>query len=431
MQHTLGSLHANRDHSFIARCEKHNLRKKLEPCQILNLFNFTDMTQSNPLRSDFFTSAPTLASRAPGRIEFIGNHTDYNGGDVLGAAIDRYVSAHCAPRKDRVLRFVSDLSKEVVTTDLDHIDPIVGSQSWANYPLGVIKCFIEAGGVLNNGFEIAYSSDLPTGAGLSSSAAIELATLELLDLFTGSGLSRKQKVLMAQKAENEFVGVPCGMLDQAVSCFGETDHLVHIRCAAVEFSRVPMPPGCHFWIFNTNEKHSLVDSLYSTRNRECRKALELCRERVPGLPHLVSATPELLESALSGEADLLKRARHVVTEHQRVQRCLDTLRDGDLTMVGKLLFDSHESSRQDFQNSTEALDTWIRILADCEGVHGARLTGGGFGGAVMALTTSAFDEQSAEESIRRYEAALPDAPRPAAIHVQTGDGSQSHFIQEG
>lgn len=375
-------------------------------------------------KNSFFNQAPQWTARAPGRIEFIGNHTDYNGGEVLGAAIDRYVSASLTTRSDRTIRLHSSHASAIVTASLDDIKPLAGESSWANYPLGVLQCIIAAGAKIPSGFAIDFSSDLPTGAGLSSSAAIELATLELLNAWTGHNLDKKQKVLLAQKAENEFVGVPCGILDQAVSCFGKVNQLVHIDCANQSFANVPMPEGCHFWIFNTNEKHSLVDSLYAERHRECREALKRCQEHQPTLRNLADASEALLQQSLQSQPDLLKRARHVVTENQRVRETMQALKAGNLRKVGELLRASHESSRKDFQNSTPALDSWVEALSDAPYVYGARLTGGGFGGAVMALTSSEFNQDLAEDANQLYRKAQPDSPESSIIHVQTGDGSQ-------
>lgn len=375
------------------------------------------------MQSNFFSSEPALKARAPGRIEFIGNHTDYNGGEVLGAAIDRYVTATLAARTDGVIRLGSSLSERVVELKFDAVAAQSGEDAWANYPLGVFTVLRDAGVRLEQGFEIFFDSDLPLGAGLSSSAAIELATLEILCALAGVELERAQRVLLAQKAENDFVGVPCGMLDQAVSCFGNPDQLVHIDCAKVRFATVPMPSGYHFWIFNSQEKHSLVDSLYAERNRECKAALAALQAEYPQWKHLVEASPEAVEQVLADQPALRKRALHVVNEHRRVRACLEALAGNDMDRVGELLFASHDSSRDLFENSTPALDALVDSLRGQPGVCGARLTGGGFGGAAMALTTDLFKNDHAQRILEQYRQKRPDAPEPAVIHVQTGEGS--------
>lgn len=383
------------------------------------------MTQTE---AQFFTSQPVILGRAPGRIEFIGNHTDYNGGEVLGAAIDRYVTARLAVRKDRRIRLASSLANQGVDLDLDTVTPQSGQDSWANYPLGVLKVLRESGVEFDSGFEIAFDSNLPLGAGLSSSAAIELATLEALCAMSGVEFERSKRVLLAQKAENDFVGVPCGMLDQAVSCFGNPNQLVHIDCAQVRFSTVPMPAGYHFWIFNSQEKHSLVDSLYAERNRECKAALAILQKHQPQLKNLVDADAASVGKQLADAPELRKRALHVVQEHERVRACLEALAAGDMDRVGAFLYASHDSSRDLFENSTTALDTLVDCLRGQPGVCGARLTGGGFGGAAMALTTAEFKNEHAQAIVAQYCSKRADAPEPAVIHVQTGEGSGSSGI---
>jgi galactokinase len=372
-------------------------------------------------------SYPTGARVAcsPGRIEFIGNHTDYNGGQVLGVALNLNVEAIAVPRHDDQLVFSSEGAGAVFEGPLGGIEPQSGAVAWANYPLGIIRVLEEAGHRLSRGLNLSFRSDLPTGAGLSSSAAIELATLEVICALEGIELDRKDKVLLAQRAENTFVGVPCGMLDQAVSCYGRRDHLVRIDCATTEFRTVPMPGGLHFHVFNTNHKHSLVDSMYAQRHAECREALACIRKQVPDLKHLVEAPLDALGVMERGSA-IRRRAEHVIREHLRVGACADALAAGDLRAAGDLLFASHASSRDLFENSIPQLDTLVELLEGRRdaGVIGARLTGGGFGGAVMALTTGEFGKAKAEAVLEQYRLRHPDSEEPAWLHVTTGDGTR-------
>lgn len=376
-----------------------------------------------PSSTPYASSAVQTAS--PGRIEFIGNHTDYNGGQVLGVALNLGVTATAVPREDDELVFSSDNLDAIYTGKLGSIGKQDGKTSWANYPLGVIQVLAEAGYPLRRGLNLSFASDLPTGAGLSSSAAIELATLEAVCAIEGIDLPRPEKVLLAQRAENTFVGVPCGMLDQAVSCYGDVDRLVRIDCAITDFQTVPLPSGLHFWIFNTHHKHSLVDSLYAQRHAECREALERIRRELPELEHLAHA-PIGAVAGLPEGSDLRKRAEHVIEENQRVIRCVEALDSGDLDAVGELLFASHESSRRLFENSIPELDTLVELLGERrgEGVIGARLTGGGFGGAAMALTRPDFSEEVARAVLREYRQRHPEAAEPECIHVTTGPGTR-------
>jgi galactokinase len=359
----------------------------------------------------------TVAAVAPGRIEFIGNHTDYNGGPVLGAAIDRGVAVALRLRDDDRKLFCSTSATEIVTETSPDPGPRRGPGSWINYPLGVWKALPAFGFKAPRGFEIAVTSDLPSGAGLSSSAALELATA--LALLSASGQAADNATLAAigRKAENEFVGVPCGILDQGTSAFGRAGHLVHIDCRGPHFRTVPLPAGARLWIFNTHSKHSLVDSLYATRNRECHDAA-----RQLGVERLADLTPEQLNE-LAGRLDptLLRRARHIVGECSRVGRVMDACTRGDLPEVGKILEESHASSRENFENSTPELDLLADALNAHPRVHGARLTGGGFGGATMALASPGFNDADARAIADQYVARYNHVP--AILQCAAADGA--------
>jgi galactokinase len=364
-----------------------------------------------------FGRAPEIMARAPGRIEFIGNHTDYNGGTVLGAAIDRGVWVAVAPREDGQRRFASDQRAGVVAVSWGNLDKRSGAESWVNYPLGVVAALPAFGLRAPAGFDYLAMSDLPTGAGLSSSAAIELASGLAFLAMTRQEPSRETLVKVGQHAENQFVGVPCGILDQGVSGFGRKDHLVFIDCRGPTFATVPLRAGAHFWIFNTHTKHALVDGLYAARHRECMAAAQTL-----GVGQLVDVSPAEVwaaEARLSPGA--FKRARHIVEEIARVTATQDALRAGDLAAVGNLLTASHRSSQTLFENSTAELDFLVETLGATPHVFGARLTGGGFGGAVMALTSAKFGAAQADAVAAAY--AVKFGARPDVLHTQTGDGA--------
>ena len=367
---------------------------------------------------DVFARGPDIIARAPGRIEFIGNHTDYNGGPVLGAAIDRSVWVGLARRTDGKRRFASDTKPGVLELAADAaLERITGPSSWANYPLGVLAAMRDSGVASPAGFDYLAVSNVPMGAGLSSSAAIELSSALVFLEATGTAMGREALVKLGRKAENEFVGVPCGILDQGVSGFGKKDHLVYIDCRGPSFDTVPLPAGSNFWIFNTHTKHALIDGLYAARHQECMDAA-----KVIGVPQLVDATPAMLlaaEQKLSRTA--FKRARHVVDEIARVAAAVSALRAGDLAAVGKLLLASHRSSRTWFENSSPELDFLVDNLGSEAGVYGARLTGGGFGGAAMALTNDAFGDEAGLRISDAYLAKF--GSRPEIIHARTGDGA--------
>ncbi len=366
-----------------------------------------------------YARAPEIVTRAPGRIEFIGNHTDYNGGTVLGAAIDRGVWVALARRADGQRAFFSDYRREVVTLPAGaEPQKLTGTQSWINYPLGVLAALPVFGLRVPGGFDYAVVSDLPVGAGLSSSAAIELASgLAFLEA-TGQHPSREVLVNVGKHAENNFVGVPCGILDQGVSGFGRKDQLVFIDCRGPRFATVPLPADAHFWIFNTHTKHALVDGLYAARHRECMEAAKAL-----GVSLLAEVSSAALAEAEGALAPVLrKRAKHVVEEIARVDATMRALRAGDLVATGRLLTDSHRSSQHLFENSTSELDFLVDELTGLPQVFGARLTGGGFGGAVMALTNPSFGETQAAGVADRYEKKFHH--RPDVLHSLTGNGAE-------
>lgn len=364
-----------------------------------------------------FGRDPEIVARAPGRIEFIGNHTDYNGGTVLGAPLDRTVAVALARRTDGRRRFGSDLVQGIVERDAGRPEKLAGAQGWANYPLGILAVLPEFGLRAPEGFDYYAISDVPAGAGLSSSAAIELASALAFLEAAGERVPPDTLAKIGRRAENSFVGVPCGILDQGVSAFGRKNHLVFIDCRGPSFSRVRLPSGAHFWLFNTHTKHALVDGLYSARHRECQEAAAAL-----GVGLLVEAAPDRLEAARGRLApDAYKRARHVIEEIARVDAAVTALRAGDLPAVGRLLTASHRSSQRLFENSTPELDFLVDALVASPEVRGARLTGGGFGGAVMALTSDAFDEAQARAVASAYAARF-GAP-PEVLHALTGDGA--------
>ena len=361
--------------------------------------------------------APEICAYAPGRVEFIGNHTDYNGGTVLGAALDRGVGVALAGRADARRQWASDQCPARVTSRADDAAKREGAESWVNYPLGVLAALPEFGVAAPAGFDFLAMSNLPSGAGLSSSAAIELASALAFLEMAGARPARETVVKIGRHAENHFVGVPCGILDQGVSGFGQKNKLVWIDCRGPLFATVPLPAAAHFWIFNTHTKHALVDGLYAARHRECMTAA-----RALGVGLLVETNGAALAAAETNLApESARRARHVVEEIARVAAARTALESGDLVAVGRLLTASHRSSQWLFENSTAELDFLVDALVAAPSVFGARLTGGGFGGAVMALTGAAFGEAEAHAVAAVYREKF--GVTPEILHAQTGDGA--------
>jgi galactokinase len=371
---------------------------------------------------------PVAMAVAPGRIEVLGYHTDYNGGEVLGAAVDRQLAVAVGLRTDREIRLVSGDRAEAqpVVVDPDRLEPFPGDarEAWANYPVGVLVELIRAGLSLEHGLNILVLSDLDPGAGLSSSAALELsAALALASACRFTIADRASLARLGRRAENGFVGVPCGILDQGVSAFGQRDALVHIDCATEVFSTSPLPPGLHFWVFNSGKKHALIDSMYSRRHEECMNALQIMRGFFPDIAGLCSLQPGQIEDhRIDLPGDAYKRALHVTQENNRVRAAVSGLDQSDLATVGTLLGDSHASSRDLMENSTPELDFLVGQLATRPGVLGARLTGGGFGGAALALTDASFDRTAADAIMAAYRESSGIESR--WTHMVTGPGAQ-------
>ncbi len=362
--------------------------------------------------------APEFLARAPGRIEVIGNHTDYNGGPVLGASLDRGVWVALARRADGRRRLASAQREASVEIGPGMPPRQSGAAAWANYPLGVLSVLPACGLRAPDGFDYLATADLPIGGGLSSSAAIELASALVFAAAAGEQPARATLVDAARRAENEFVGVPCGILDQAVSGFGREDHVVHVDCRGPRIEPVALPAGARFWIFNTHTQHALVDGLYAARHREC-----LAAAAALGVGRLADATPAWFAARAAGLTEVAaRRARHVIEECARVEAALGALRAGDLAALGALLTASHRSSQRWFENSTPELDFLVDALAALPAVHGARLTGGGFGGAVLALTDGRFGADDAKHVVEAYAGRF--GSRPDVLPARTGPGAE-------
>ena len=369
-----------------------------------------------------FSRKPVHYAFAPGRIEFIGNHTDYNGGLVMGAAVTEGITVAVSLREDAMIRIVSDAG-DLVKIPLGHYKAVKGAASWTNYTIGVTKVMADLGMATPTGYNMAVTSTLPSGAGMSSSAAFELATAKALAALYGFETDTAGFARIGRKAENEFVGMPCGILDQGVSAFGKADHLVKIDCATETFVTEPMPRGAHFWIFNSNKKHALVDSAYADRFRECHDALTQLQADYPEAKTLSEISEEQLAASKPNLDDLIfLRAAHIVGENARVRKVEMALANNDLEAVGVYLNQSHESSRANFENSIEELDTLVELLKLQPSVYGARLTGGGFGGAVMALADTNFGQAQSDVIAEAFKAKY--GLEPSIFHTRAGDGAK-------
>lgn len=318
-----------------------------------------------------------VSAYAPGRVELLGNHTDYNQGVVLAAAIDRGLTVSGAAREDDVVSFTSNGRVEARLGDLQ---PQTKAKRWANYPLGVVDQLTRAGFELH-GFDAQINGDAPVGAGLSSSAALEVATAGFVMKLHGLAIAPLEVAKLCQRAENEFVGVKSGLLDQITSIFGRADQLVYVDFQSAAVQTIPFPHGFALVIADSGVKHSLIAGEYNARREECAAAAKSL-----GAASLRELTLERLESARAAMDPLLyRRALHIVGENDRVCRAVDAMRKSDAAAIGELMNASHGSSRVNFENSTPELDQLTAIARSLPGVLGSRLTGGGFGGGTVSL----------------------------------------------
>ncbi len=337
---------------------------------------------------------------SPGRINLIGEHTDYNGGHVFPSAISLGTYGVAAKRQDRKICLYSENFKETgtITFSLDTLEYEV-KDKWANYPKGVIRYLIEAGANITTGLDILFYGTIPNGAGLSSSASIELLTAVILkDLFQLKN-SMLDLVKIGKKVENEFIHVNSGIMDQFAIGMGKKDKAILLDCATLEYELVPVELGAYcIVIMNTNKRRELSDSKYNERRAECERALEQLQKElaISALGELDELTFEANKKLIDNEV-LYRRARHAVTENQRTLQAKDALTKGDLVTFGKLLNASHTSLKEDYEVTGIELDTLVAAAQKQAGVLGARMTGAGFGGCSIALVKT----QNAAEFIKK------------------------------
>lgn len=323
-----------------------------------------------------FGAAPSGAVRAPGRVNVIGEHTDYNEGFVLPVAIDREVRMAVRPRSDRrVVVRALDLSE---TTEFE-LDALERGQGWAEYLKGVAWA-LEGEGFAVAGFDATMSGNVPRGSGLSSSAALELATARAFFEVSGFEWDPVRMARVCQRAENEWLGVKSGIMDQLASAAGQAGHALLIDCRSLETTAVPLPPGVALLILDTSTRRGLVSSAYNERREQCEAAA-----RQLGVASLREVSVERLRDDSLLEPLLLKRARHVVSENARTCDAAAAMRAGDSELLGRLMNESHQSLRNDFEVSSRALDTIAACARAQPGCFGARLTGAGFAGCAVAL----------------------------------------------
>ncbi len=324
---------------------------------------------------------------APGRVNLIGEHTDYNGGHVFPCALTIGTYGAIRKREDRQLRFYSANFPGIVESSLDDLVPQEGG-SWTDYPKGVMWTFEKRGYTLPAGMDILIYGDIPNGSGLSSSASLEVLTgLMLKDTFGFDDISMVDLALIGQYSENNFNGMNCGIMDQFASAMGKKDHAIFLDTATLNYTYAPVKlTDARIVITNSNVKHSLVSSAYNDRRRECETALKEL-QKVVDIQTLGDLTEEQFEAAKEAISDPIcrKRAKHAVYENQRTIRAVQALNAGDVEEFGRLINASHVSLRDDFETSCEETDLLASLAWEIPGVLGSRITGGGFGGCTVSI----------------------------------------------
>src|SRR5450631_506118 len=361
-----------------------------------------------------FGGSPSIY-QAPGRVNLIGEHTDYNDGFVMPAAIGFYTRALVASRPDRKLVIHSENYSEQVEFDLDHL-PTTRAGRWSDYVIGVVKMLAQSGKKLG-GANLLVDGNVPQGAGLSSSASIEVAVgYALLDMAdpadTRTDIDRTKLALLCQQAENEFVGARCGIMDQFVASHGKRGQALLLDCRSLEYRLLPLPDNVTLAICNTMVKHSIAKGEYNQRRSECEAGVRSLSKYLPNTLALRDVTLENLETyGHELPETILRRCRHVIGENTRVLQAAALLELGDLQAFGTLMLESHRSLRDDFEVSCPELDLMVKLAEQVEGVYGTRMTGGGFGGCTIALVQAACVEafqRTVQEGYERSTGCKPE-----------------------
>lgn len=343
-----------------------------------------------------FGSQPGIVVRAPGRVNLIGEHTDYNDGFVLPMAIDRAVWIALQPRSDRLVRVRSldfDQTVEFSLDDFKH-----GNEGWAEYIKGVAWALQQAGHTLS-GWEGATAGDVPIGSGLSSSAALELAAARAFAAISDVPWNPVDMALLSQKAENHWVGVNCGIMDQMISAAGQAGRALLIDCRSLDMQPAPLPPETVVVVLDTGTRRGLVDSAYNERRTQCEAAAHFF-----GVPALRDVSIERFAAEAGGLDDVTRRrARHIVTENARTLAAAESMNRGDAVDLGRLMAASHDSLRDDFEVSCRELDIMARLAQSGPGCFGARMTGAGFGGCAVAVVQAGLVASFADTVAGRYE----------------------------
>ncbi len=365
-----------------------------------------------------FLAEPAVFA-APGRVNLIGEHTDYAEGFVMPAAIDFAMLAGISPREDGRIVIYSENFHEECSFDANAL-PAKASKHWSDYPLGVVA-ILAGEGLKIPGFSLSLLGDVPLGSGLSSSASLEVATALAVTSLIGKTIPGPKLARLCQRAENEFVGANCGIMDQFISANGAEDHALLLDCRDLSYKLVPIPPSVALVIANTMVKHSVAGGEYTTRRAEVEEAAAVIARHRPEVRFLRDATlDDLAHWGNEMSLNALKRARHVISENLRTVAAAEALMNHDLAEVGRLMAEAHVSYSRDFEASCIEADAMVNLAGDLPGLIGARLTGGGFGGCTINLVERAKAAEFAEALGARYAGEIGIVPQIHICHASGG-----------
>lgn len=340
--------------------------------------------------------------RAPGRVNLIGEHTDYNDGFVMPVAIGFYTWIAASPRSDRKLHVRSEEFRETVDLPLDSLSG-PPRKHWSDFVRGV-AAVLESKGVALSGASLIIQGQVPMGAGLSSSASLEVATGLALLATSQKQVPPLDLVKICQRAEHEYVGTRCGIMDQFIAVFASSGHALMIDCRSLESESLSIPDDAQLVICNSMGKHDLASGEYNRRREECEAGVKVFRRSSPAVHALRDVTLQDLANHATDLTDVIyRRCRHVISENQRVLDAAEALRAGDMGRFGQLMYESHRSLQQDYEVSSKELDLLVDIASGCEGVYGSRMTGGGFGGCTISLVRSHSVEGFSKEIRQTYK----------------------------
>lgn len=342
------------------------------------------------LHEQIFAKEPEVISSAPGRINILGEHVDYNHGFVLPAAINLRTFVSLSKRNDDTIRLYSVLYKEKFEIDLEKLHPV--EISWVNYILGVGSEIKKRNSELS-GFDLCVAGNIPSGSGLSSSAALTCSVAMGLNELFDLNLSKREIAHTARMAEHNYLGVFCGIMDQFASVFGKENHLMKLDCRDESFEYIPLNlPNQEFILLNTNVKHSLADSAYNERKMTCEKALKLLSRKYNNI-HSFRDIQSLSQIESLKESSLIPKAKYVFEEIQRTEEACTALKKGDLKRLGQLMYQTHKGLREEYEVSCDELDFLVDFTKQFSQIYGARMMGGGFGGCTLNLMEKDFVEE--------------------------------------